>query len=338
VSDPLEIFNSLPTPPLHTDNRRSFCATSGADGAYFRIAKSTAGHPYFLIPRTGAYSPPAIRLEHLEIEPEVTCSIRDLAGNTRLEPLTLIGCTSHDPELQAYFVRILVGILGSLGSSPTIATLVRATSTIAALFRAQSEPSKRTVQGLWAEMFIIAESERPQVLLSEWHSDPRETFDFGGGHERLEVKSSTDGRRHHFRFEQLSPPAGTRVVIASVIVRTIATGASIGDLLDRIQASVAASPELVSRLSETVATTLGEDWKAGLKRCFDVEMARESLQFYDGTAVPVVHGPIPPEISEVRFVADLGGSRPLVDPTGFLSQGLVETAMRRLGPRTRPVA
>ena len=87
------------------------------------------------------------------------------------------------------------------------------------LFRAMTTPSRKSVQGLWAELFLIAQSRQPTILVDAWHMLPEDRYDFAMDDQRIEVKSFSGSlRQHHFSLEQLQPPEGVKTLIASMLV------------------------------------------------------------------------------------------------------------------------
>jgi hypothetical protein len=78
---------------------------------------------------------------------------------------------------------------------------------------------RKSVQGLWAELFLMARLRDPSALVAAWHSQLGDLYDFSAGSQRIEVKSAIGRiRRHHFTLEQVLPIPRTRVLIASVLV------------------------------------------------------------------------------------------------------------------------
>ena len=89
------------------------------------------------------------------------------------------------------------------------------------LFKAIKEPPKKSIQGLWSELFLIEQSANPEKIISAWHSIPEEKFDFSFDKLRIEVKSSvTESRTHHFSLAQLNPVDNTEIIIASILLYT----------------------------------------------------------------------------------------------------------------------
>ena len=82
-----------------------------------------------------------------------------------------------------------------------------------------SQPTKKALQGLWAELLVIERSKSPAYLLQSWHVSPNDKFDFNDGIDKIEVKSTRNVRRiHTFSLEQLHPNVNANLLIASVFV------------------------------------------------------------------------------------------------------------------------
>jgi hypothetical protein len=64
-------------------------------------------------------------------------------------------------------------------------------------------------------------------------------------------------------------------------------------------------------------STLGSSWKQGREERFDEAMARESLRWFNARSVPHPDASNP-DVSEVRFVADLRTTDAL--PSTFLDE------------------
>jgi hypothetical protein len=195
-----------------------------------------------------------------------------------------------------------------LGKSPASSAVSDAIRTIVELFRALQQPPRKAVQGLWAEVLLIAESSKPETLIRSWHVLPEDRYDFSSGADRLEVKSTGGAQRvHHFSLEQLRPPAGTTTLVASVRVERSGGGASLEELLAALRHRLTIQADLMLRVEVVVASTLGNSLRAGLRERFDLELARGSVALFDIVQIPTITGPIPREITDVRFRSDLTG-------------------------------
>jgi len=181
------------------------------------------------------------------------------------------------------------------------------------------------VSGLWAELFVIWNSRDPKGLFRAWHSSPEEKYDLSSGTQRIEVKSTSQRRRvHHFSLEQLTPPSGCKVVIASLFVERNGGGTSLGELVEEIRTHLAEEPELQERLDRVVASTLGNTLRQGLIARFDRELAADSLHFFNGVDAPRIPEPVPSGVSDVHFKSDLSQCQPLSQEILMSDGGIFE--------------
>ena len=136
-------------------------------------------------------------------------------------------------------------------------------------------------------------------------------FDFSTGDIRLDVKTASGrSRTHSFSFDQCNPPAGTLAVVASLFVERASGGISIQEIVREIEQHCAASPDLLIRLHDVLAETIGAALPEALASRFDRKLAETTLQFYDLREVPAIRGDPPAEVTEVHFRSDLSSVRP----------------------------
>ena len=307
-----EVFESLPTPQPERPGATVFSARPVGTADTHRIAKQSTGAPALLISvssSTGGVSRPApIELENLQVQHDLDCAISQPDGARETGRFSVIRCKGDSRELHTYFLRVSEAIVQAIGPAPTIAQVAAAVDRLLELFSAMSLPAKKSVQGLWAEVYLVASGADPALLIQAWHAEPGDRYDFNDRARRIEVKSCTGSpRRHHFTLEQLTPPRGARVLIASLYAQRAGGGVSIADLVERIRSAVN-DPELVLRLESIIAATLGDSWPNGLRDHFDEEVADDSLLFFRAEAVPSIADNLPPELSQVRFIADLSAA------------------------------
>jgi hypothetical protein len=177
--------------------------------------------------------------------------------------------------------------------------------TLADLFESLGEVRQGSVQGVWSELLVIANSPEPQTLISAWHSTPEDRYDFNGGSQRLEVKSTSGSRaRHRFSLEQLTPPDDVRMLVLSVRTERTGGGTSLLALVNRIRARVS-DPESILKVERVISATLGTDLRGALKVSFDEEVATSSLQIFESAVIPAPPTDLPPEVSHVKFTSDL---------------------------------
>lgn len=271
--------------------------------------------------------PAPIRLEHLSVEHNAHCTIHSDTGVTEGH-FTIIRCRNGPATLHDLFLRFAEPLIRKLPAQPTPTDVHLTITALVELFRAAAQPASKTVQGLWSELFLISQATEPEVLLQAWHAAVDDRYDFANGPQRIEVKStSTRIREHHFSLEQLSPPLGTRVIIASVFAERAAGGTSIADLFDTIAIAVD-SATLLADAQRIAYLSLGATWRDGVATRFDRELASDSLLFIDARNAPSIPG-APPGVTEVRFASDLSNSESLAPSDMHASGGLFSAARPR---------
>lgn len=79
---------------------------------------------------------------------------------------------------------------------------------------------------------------------------------------------------------------------------------SLQELVRQVERRLASHGELVLKVEEIVAETLGEALPTALGMRFDERLAKASLQLYDLAVVPAVRDGFPVEVTQVRFRSD----------------------------------
>ncbi|MDB4947517.1 MAG: hypothetical protein JWM27_166 [Gemmatimonadetes bacterium] len=295
-----------------------------------RIGVSPAGSPALLISALAPESqrrPPPMELEHLSIQYHASCRLVGDDGSSSEEPFTVLQLDGVDGALVDHFLRVGATVLTLLGPQPRLSEVEGAIGAFVELFRALGLPPRKSVQGLWAEVFVAANASDPAVLVTAWHATPEDRYDFHAGGQRLEVKSvGGRARRHRFSFEQLQPPPDTSVMIASVFVERTGGGLSLRSLLDRLSTRLAGHPHLQLRAEQVVSSTLGQALPHAVSAAFDAELAAHSLTFYPHHEVPRLLS-LPTGVTDVTFTADLSGST-AAEPSA-LSTGLFAASRPR---------
>ena len=330
----VSIFDALEAPTEVGGDKQRFSATPIPDHEHHRIGKDVHGNPLLLLlsgsAAGGGESLAPIALQHLSVQYEVACRVTRQGGETEEGVFTVVRCTGRDRGLRLYFLHVANSIITAIPDHPCDEDIASAMSKLVELFHAMSKLPKKSVQGLWAELFCIARSREPRTMLNCWHQLPGDLYDFGSEKLRLEVKSASgELRQHHFALAQLSPPEGVTVLLASVFANRAGGGTSIADLVDEIQGRLGDDPELSVQLDRVVGLTLGSDWRAAFEDRFDREQATASSGFYSSDVVPSVSKVLPPGVSDVRFRVDLS-SCPTVDLQIYRSKGsLFKAALRK---------
>ena len=295
----------------------------GADEGSFRVrsipgyerhyvGRSSAGQPSLLLGSPpGAFHAP-VRLALLEARFGNLHRIHPVDGEKREELLSVITLTSHDAQAQAYFLHVCETILRIIGPNPSLHIIVQVVHRLIELFRRLSRPAARSLNGLLGELFLIAASRDVRASVAAWRSTEIDRFDFSTGNVRLDVKASGERLRvHHLSSQQCQPPPGTVGLLASLFIEGSGGGQSLRELVATIEAALSGDDDLILKVQETIAETLGESLPTAMGARFDDRLALASLRFYDLATVPAIRDGVPPEVSQVHFRSDLSRTEPL---------------------------
>lgn len=308
----LSAFSRLPIPKA-AKGGESFAAQAIEKSSH-QIAKDIEGRPAILIAISdveGKDNPYPVALEHISIRYRVLCEITNSDGSSRQGRFVVIRCESNEDDLIEYFLRTMEVHIPLLGSTPSCSQVASMVEKLIELFRALSQPNKRSIQGLWAELLIIAESSDSILLLRSWHAAPDDRYDFALEKQCIEIKSTSGSARiHHFSLEQLNPPAGTTALVVSLFVERSIDGVTVLDLMDRIRVRILGDTILLAHLHRNVTLTLASDWRQASSLKFDQRLAKKSLHIYNVSSIPSVGWPIPLDVSEVKFKANLSRTQP----------------------------
>lgn len=308
------LFAELGVPT--SEDMRVYETARIARNSRYRVGRDSRGNPAILIETTstaGTESLTDFVGKHLRVGHGVGCIISEGGMEVGRGQFSVMVCVDVDDLLRSRFFDAAETLLRSLGETPTAQELRRVIAGLIELFKLVSQPPKGTIQGLWAELWIIARAREPEILLRAWHVEPTDAYDFNNGPERIEVKSTSHRtRRHHFAHRQLHPPTGSQAAIASVFVESSGGGTTIAELVERIRRRVP-NVQTRSRLDYVVASTLGTDWRIGAEAAFDSELASESLRYYLVESVPSLPPDLPTGVSDLQYVSDLSAAQALSD-------------------------
>lgn len=302
----VNLYDSLSLPE---NNSMFFYAIPIPEYPNFRVAIDYEGNAVLLLSvlkRIKDSSLKNFRLKYLQLEQNIECKIYE-NESIKLQTFTVITLRCSERNLQEYFLKISESIIKTLGQNPTQLQVIDSLKKFVEVFKPLTDTPTNTVNGLWAELFLIENSSNTKELISYWHNLPEEKFDFNAGIERIEVKSSSNfERKHIFSAEQLNPPINTQVLIASIFLKQHNSGISIKHLIDRISKKIDYDFDTVEKLNKIVIKTLGNSLEHSIGVKFDYEIAQQSLSFYkhqDIDRIEEVH--IPNNVSEIKYKSDL---------------------------------
>ncbi len=273
-----------------------------------KLGKKKNGAPVVLIPilKTEKKTVADIKLRNLSVFFNVLCKLsykqRIIKGK-----YTIIEFTGSNSELYDPFLRIALLIMSSLSKEPNIKEISQTVEKFINLFESILAPPRKTVQGLWSELFIIYQSKNPKILVEAWHSIPEEKYDFSYKNSRLEVKSSSKRERiHYFSFEQLDPPREVNLAIASVFVERNSSGKNVVEITNEISKKIIKDKKLNEKLFTITISTLGNSFEESKNIKFDPKLAAETIKYYDYKKIPnICKKHKPHELRDIKFKSDI---------------------------------
>lgn len=270
-----------------------------------KIGITEGGLPVFFIESRSDKFIPNIHLDLIIVEFNQLCMLEEC---TKIFEgmYDIIFLKTENDELQKYFCDVFCLILRNFSSNISGEQIKEEIQKFVRLFRLLSEPPKKSIQGLWAEMLVILASSDPEYMVQSWHVSPADKYDFNDGINKLEVKSTKKTRRiHSFALEQLNPNENSKLAIASIFVVETGVGKSILDLRNMI-AKKLLKKDLVVKIDQIIVQTLGSSINTITDLFFDYKQAIDSLRLYESNKIPSISPKeIPPNISDVHFSVDL---------------------------------
>lgn len=272
----------------------------------YKIGISEDGYPMFFVPSTSTTFSVDINMEMITVLFGRVCKIHDTSCSEGI--YTIITLKTGDVDIQKYFVDIVCIILEQLPANYSDTTLAQEIQKLVNLFSQLSQPPRKTIQGLWAELLLIEQSTDPDYLIRSWHVDVHDKYDFNDGKDKLEVKSTIRPQKiHSFSIEQLNPNNNSNLIIASINTSYVGQGVNIFELRDRICSKI---QDIKTRyhLNEVILKTIGNDISRTSEIYFDYQMAVDSIAYYDARDIPCIcMDDVPIGVSNVHFDSDLSG-------------------------------
>lgn len=305
-----KIYDKLPLPQKPSPNSFSAKAIEGFEN--HRIAKNHNDNPSLLIlisENNQDFFIANQNLFNIKVIHNVKCEI-ETDKKVSHNNFSVVSYVGLNDDVKEVFLKTCQVLIKSLGQNPSNKKIKYTVDKFIELFKAIKEPPKKSIQGLWSELFLIEQSNFPEKVILGWHSIPEEKFDFSFDKLRIEVKSSAiESRTHHFSTAQLNPISDTEIIIASILVSTSVSGLSIIDLMKKINSKLDDFPKQKEKLHLLVYSTLGVDVEHVNEIKFDYGLAKESLRFYKSKDIPKIETVnIPKGVSNVRFTSNLMNS------------------------------
>lgn len=307
-------FAQLPPSGLRSGNSLLFETVRVQTDLPHRISRNQQGHPCLLISvaQGGNVLPAPMQLEHLTVQHGLTGVCREEAGSFAFN-FSFVELRSAEPVLVEVFLDFCRDISIALGANPTAKQIALQIRHLADLLQCLRAPGIRTVQGLWAELFVISQMTNAEKWVEGWHVDPMQLHDFVFQGSRIEVKSSSGRERlHKFSHDQLHFLHGSAFWLASILVDRSSSGDSVFDLAMNVKARIDAKSAM--KLDAVLLKTLGEGYLSARDVKFDSSGAAASLRFYARSEIPSLPDLIPDSVFDVTYAVlldeDLGTKSP----------------------------
>ena len=253
-----------------------------------------------------------IRLTSVDVQFSIRCRISVPDEAKKEGCFTVVRCRSTEAGTIRYFLSVCEVIMRMLGNGPREQDVAEAVYKLASILQKTRRPPVRTVSGLFGELYVIARSNNPTASAAAWRTRNTSRFDFVVGEVRMDVKTASGRvRAHVMSYEQCNGPADSFAVVASMFLERVAQGTSLESLVTNVAERLASNPDLVLKLYDVIADTLGRHVQEGMRECFDASLADSSLRFFNLAEVPAIRTPLPGGVSDVHFRADFSSTDPL---------------------------
>lgn len=283
-----------------------------------KIGVSKEGRPLFFIKCDNLDNLRSLdcNLEYIGIQYNRECQLNNNEENLN-GIYTIVSLNTDSIELQEYFIEIVFLIVSNLSDTPFMKDLKMELDKLTNLFSTFSKPPLKTVQGLWAEILVIEQSNNPDYLIKSWHIFKGDKFDFNDGNDKIEVKSTSKSKRiHTFSIQQLNPNNNSQLIIASIFAIETGIGKNIINLIEDIEKRLK-DKTLYFKLNEIVTQTLGKDFIKSFDMFFDYHFAVDNIGYYLGENIPRIdENDVPRDVINIRFDCDLTNIKPVQDYKG----------------------
>lgn len=303
----IEIFDNIPP----ASQSQSYRAVSVRGYSSFKIGRTFTRFPVLIasVKESKEGLSNNITLSNLSVVHNFPCTV-EIVGRRKeavKSRFSIVQCNSDNRILQEIFLEMAGLCISLVGNSPKSRDIDDFIHRVIEIFKKIAEPPAKTIQGLWAELFLIDRAKSPIMLLKSWHLGSTDKYDFNLGSERMEVKSySSHYRVHTFSIEQLNPPYKSSLLIASVNTVRMRLGTSLSDLQASILKKISSEPILAQHLKMTIVACLGNTYQEGMQACFDYEAAESSIKFFESEKIPRIKvEEVPRLVFDVKFKVDL---------------------------------
>lgn len=278
---------------------------SNSKGIRFGIDSN--GNPLILFPdlfhKEGRYK--HYRLKNIEVKYSQECAFLD-GSNDDKGFFTYIKLINANDHLLNYFLVLMESLICRVESNYNSKIILDSINDIIELFSKEKIIAQDIILGLWGELFYILSSEDIDRSIKAWHKEPNFPFDFVyDGRSCFEVKTTLRNKRvHEFSITQLKDYYKFSVTIGSIITEKSDLGMSLQNLWELLLKRIQNSDNKI-KLTELISKTLKTDMSALTDYKFNIELAQDSLKFYDSKQLSFPNLPIHRSIEQIRLTINL---------------------------------
>ena len=284
-------------------------------GHFVGLTKSNDLVILFNMP-TGYVAEPEIgyfpNYEHIQLRLNEDLTVESKNGLKIQQTFSLLLFKSRDSSIRVYFLNFIKGLIDDIAEDSSEESLLLRLKQALSLFRLVGNKPRIEIQGLWAELFLINASSKPEKLASAWHHENNDLWDFHCKEWILEVKSTVKTNRAHvFNNDQiLLSKQNNNSKVASVLLSRTKDGPCVWDLFDSIAKKVSINES--SRIKRLMHELLGNQIALSLEYKFDNKYAMSNLRFYEFSSLPFIDTEIiSPGITKISYTVSLDAVAPL---------------------------
>lgn len=135
----------------------------------------------------------------------------------------------------------------------------------------------KKVYGLIGELVFISTFEDKNSIVSIWHKNASDTFDFTSEKEKFEIKTTLKAKRvHNLSGDQIEK--SNNVTLVSVQLLLVESGTSLKNLIEDIKNELNSQNKL--KFDQVVEKTLGKDNNITEEFNFDLYEAKKSIMYF----------------------------------------------------------
>jgi hypothetical protein len=275
----------------------------------FYFGKDPSENIIFLIKPSDSFSSNhtiSSKGKYLDISYELECEFL-IDEDLQKGVFTMLTLKTQSKLMRSIFVRFCEDLIELIGEKPPSQQVLKVVNGMREMFLNFIRPSTKSEIGLWGELLIISIAKNKKYAIDSWHLNPRDTFDFNDGHNKLEVKTTIQNQRvHSFSLNQVIKILESNALICSVMTSKIELGKDIYDLTEIISKDL--NLEYQKKFNEKILLSAGDKFEQ-YKNRFDYHSACRNIAFYFADEIPIIDPKtLDPRIMNIKYSVNLDNS------------------------------